>query len=288
MGGALFNNVLLNIQKEIAEHLQSAIIQEILDIYPNLKIVPIGSVGKKEFNSDIDIAIVVKDIKQLEKIITTVFDYTESITVESIYVISIKYPFEINDELNYVQVDFINVWDIDYTKFRYYCPNYLKNESKYKVGQKIMFANMVINHCLDLRQKNLQKNEFGIFLFEPIGLLRNIVNIDSNILTQEFVTKNPQEIAGMCFYDSNINHFNSIETLWDAIHSDNYKYPSEVKKLEKNFFINCWKKGWTNIVPENFEMQHWTNEEIWNFLNEENKIHKLNSIFAKLAGMENK
>jgi hypothetical protein len=92
----------------------------------------------------------------------------------------------------------------------------------------------------------------------------------------------------MCFSDSNRNHFNSVETLWEAIHSDIFKYPDEVKSIEKNFFVNCWRKGWVNIVPENFKLQYWTNEELWYFMNKQDKINKINHSIAKIVDMENK
>ena len=289
MGGRIFNGICEPISADIAIYIQQAIIDEIHDIYPNITIIPVGSVGKKsDFNSDIDIAIICKDINQLRDIIMSVFDYTESITMESLYIISIKYPYKIENKIKYVQCDFINVWDIEYTKFRYYCPNYINNESKYKVGQKIMFATMVINHCNDLKQQNCNTNQYGKYLFTPTGLFHRIYDIDKMIYTDTFVTTNVQEIVSMCFNDNDASHFNSIETLWEAIHSDKYKYPEEVKSLEKNFFVNCWRKGWENIVPEDFELQYWSNEEIWELINKQSKINKINNIFCKLANMENK
>ena len=73
MSGQLFYNICDKIDAKIAPFIQQAIIKEILDVYPNLIIIPIGSVGKKsDFNSDIDIAIVTKDINQLKEIISSV------------------------------------------------------------------------------------------------------------------------------------------------------------------------------------------------------------------------
>lgn len=289
MGGRIFNGICEPVSANIAPYIQQAIIEEIHDIYPNLTIIPVGSVGKKsDFNSDIDIAVICKDIDQLQDIITSVFDYTESITMESLYIISIKYPYKIEEEIKYVQCDFINVWDTEYTKFRYYCPNYINNESKYKVGQKIMFATMVINHCNDLKKQNCNTNQQGKFIFAPTGLFHRIYDTNKMIYTDIFITTSVQKIVSMCFNDNDPSHFNSIETLWEAIHSDKYKYPEEVKSLERNFFVNCWRKGWESIVPEDFELQYWSNEEIWEIINKHKRSNKINNIFAKLSDMENK
>lgn len=288
MSGQLFYNTCDKIDAKIAPFIQQAIIKEIQDVYPNLIIIPIGSVGKKsDFNSDIDIAIVTKDINQLKEIISSVFDYTEYITIESVYIVSIKYPYEYNGDLKYVQCDFINVWDADYTKFRYYCPDYTKGESKYKVGQKIMFANMIINHT-DNKNEGLSNGQCSRFKFEPTGLFRYIYELSNNRYKSYLYTLNPKQIAKMCFSDGDISHFNSVETLWETIHSNIYKYPEEVKELEKRFFVYCHKKGWTNIHPEDFYLQYWTVDEINNFIKNENLYHNINKVFSKISDMENK
>ena len=81
--------------------------------------------------------------------------------IESFYIVSIKYPYKINDEnIKFVSCDFIQVIDENYTKFRYECPDYTKNESNYKTGMKIMFASMILNHCL-IQSFNL--NRFNRF-----------------------------------------------------------------------------------------------------------------------------
>ncbi len=287
MSGQLFNKTCAPIEASIAPYIQQSIINEILDIYPQLTIIPIGSVGKKnDYNSDIDIAIVTHDVDYLREIISTVFDYTESVTLESLYIVSIKYPYKINNEIKYVQCDFMNVWDTEYTKFRYYCPNYIKEESKYKVGQKIMFATMILNHCKQLLIRN--EHTVSNFLFEPTGLFHRIIDLSKQTYTQNLVTLKPDVIATMCFSDGNTSHFNSVETLWDAIHSDVYKYPEEVKIIERNFFVNCYRKGWTNIFPEDFKLQYWTVEQIYEELNKFKYMHTINNIFANAGDMENK
>jgi hypothetical protein len=129
---------------------------------------------------------------------------------------------------------------------------------------------------------------FAKFDFRPTALFRYYMSKKDNIIHEQFITFNVNTIVNMCFNDNNKSHFNSIETLWDAIHSKSYKYPEELKDLEFNFFINCWKKGWTNIVPENFNLKYWTNEQIWEGINKQSKINKVNNIICNLSNMENK
>jgi hypothetical protein len=291
MSGKLFDKT-GPIRAFLAPTVQNSIIQEIHDIYPDLVCVPIGSVGKRndnEYNGDIDVAIKCKDVETLRSIIETVFDYIEdTIVTESLYIVSIKYPYQLGEEpIQFVQVDFMNIWDEDYTRFRYYCPDYRKNESRYKVGQKIMFATMLLNHTQD-KHDGLEDGCLSKFDFRPTALFRYWTNPKDDLLHEQYITTDVDKIVNMCFKDGDRNHFNSIETLWEAIHTDNFKYPEEVKSIEHNFFVNCWRKGWENIVPEDFNIQYWSNEEIWESINKQAKINKINNIFCKLANMENK
>ena len=279
MSNRAFNNT-QPISSKIAPNIQQEIIDKIIDKYPDIEYLPIGSVGKKnddDFNGDIDIAIKCKNIQELENIINSVFSSLETLKIESLYIISIDYPYHHQDKTMYVQCDFMIMWDKDYTKFRYYCPDYRKNESKYKVGAKIMFANMILNHCQE-KNNNLNDDEVGQFSFRPTALFRYVYKKDLSKYKEQYITNDPVEIAGYAFKDKDISHFNSVETLWKAIHSDNFKYPQEVKELEKNLFRNSFRKGWSYIVPEDFKLEYWDNETIWKVINEQRLIYKINSL----------
>lgn len=277
------NRVFLNtqpIKSSLATKVQQEIMDKILEKYPDIDYLFIGSVGKRkddDYNGDIDIAINCQNIETLNTIINDVFWYLESIQMESLYIISIKYPYLDMDEIKYVQCDFMIMWDKLYTSFRYWCPDYRENESKYKVGAKIMFTNMILNHTNE-RNKNLLEDEVGQFDFRPTALYRYVYKKDFSKYKEEFITLDPFEIASYCFKDSNPDHFISVETLWKAIHSDNFKYPDEVKELEKNLFKNSFKKGWTSIIPEDFELSYWTIEDIYKVINCEKIINEINKL----------
>lgn len=140
------------IKSEVAPLLQQLVIQELLNEYPELEYCCIGSVGKKkhgDYNGDIDIAVKAEDIDELEKMIYKVFSYTESVSSKSYFIISIAYPYKDildDDKMKFAAVDFMLMKDKEYTQFRYYCPDYRKDESKYKVGMKIMWASTILNH----------------------------------------------------------------------------------------------------------------------------------------------
>ena len=273
------------ILSEIAPQVQQQIINELKKEYKDIIYIPLGSVGKKpidEYNGDIDIAIKCQTIEELEQIINTTFYYLDSIKMESYYIVSVPFPYQINGEkeIKYVQCDFMLMWDEEYTKFRYYCPNYINKESNYKTGAKIMFANMILNHT-PARYDNIHEGFSAKFDFRPTALYRYIYDLTKMQYCEEYITTDINKIAKMCFTDGDITHFNTVESLWKAIHSDIFVNPNEVKSIEKNWFVNCWRKGWTSIVPENFELQYWTNEEIWAFIKKQDKINKINQIFDR-------
>lgn len=284
-GKVKFKNKCEPILSEIAPQVQQQIINELHKIYQDLICIPLGSVGKKpinEYNGDIDIAIKCQTIENLEQIIKSVFYYLDYVKIESYYIVSIPFPYQINgeEEIRYVQCDFILMWDEDYTKFRYYCPNYINKESKYKTGAKIMFTNMILNH-IPARYENIHEGFAAKFDFRPTALYRYIYDLTQMKYCEEYITNDVDRIVKMCFKDGDRNHFNTVESIWEAIHSDIFISPQEVKSIEKNWFVNCWRKGWTYIVPEDFKLLYYTNEEIWEFIHKQDKINKINQIFNK-------
>ena len=259
------------IKSEVAPLLQQLVIQELLNEYPELEYCCIGSVGKKklgDYNGDIDIAVKAEDIDELEKMIYKVFSYTESVSSKSYFIISIAYPYKDildDDKMKFAAVDFMLMKDKEYTQFRYYCPDYRKDESKYKVGMKIMWASTILNHTKErLDGVDLSNNEMGTLKFVPTGLYQTIFNKDTfEVISSRFITTNVDKIVNMVFNDGDRNHFNSVETLWEAIHSPCYKYPEEVKILEARLMINSYRKGWGDMInSRNFDMQYWTDAEI--------------------------
>ena len=281
MSGKVFGTEAQPIDAELAPHIQNAIIAEIENEYPDIVTIPLGSVGKKHTPSgDIDIGVKCANREELENIIDKVFGYLETKVIESFYIVSIKYPYKINDEnIKFVSCDFIQVIDENYTKFRYECPDYTKNESNYKTGMKIMFASMILNHCAE-RNIDCTDYYYGKYDFTPIGLYLYKINKE-NIMdyTYDFVTTDVDTIIHLPFNEKGSwEDFHSVETLWDAIHSDKFKYPEEVKSIELNWFINSYKKGWYSIKPEDFKLTYWTNEEIYKKLELYKGLQKINNI----------
>jgi len=167
-----------------------------------------------------------------------------------------------DNEEKLVQVDFMQMVDEDYTKFRYWCPDYKIGESKYKVGHKIMLMNTILNHCIDERFKDIESPYYAKFEYSPIGLYREIANFEDFTTHLEFVTTDVNTIMNMCSNKPSFDDFKTVESLWEFIHSNRFKYPDEVRTMELSFFRNCDLKGWTWIKAEDFKLQYFTADDI--------------------------
>ena len=101
LSGHIFKTKCEPILSEIAPQVQHQILDQLHNVFPNLTCIPIGSVGKKplnQYNGDIDIAIKCQNIEILEKIIKEVFYYLDTVKIESLYIVSIAFPYKLIDE----------------------------------------------------------------------------------------------------------------------------------------------------------------------------------------------
>lgn len=275
------------ISASIAPGVQDMIMDDILAVYPDITLIGLGSVGKKpddEFNGDIDIGVTADSIEQLEEMMRNVFGDYAIVSSKTFYIVSCKYPYIYKEEpVKYVAVDFILVKDIDYTLFRYYCPDYRKKESKYKVGAKIMFASTILNHCNTV-DEGMPEGYHGQYDFSPVGLYKYTIN-NTNIrdYKKELVTLDVDTIVRIAFKTRGREVFNSVETLWEGIHSDDFKFPEKVKAIEANFFVASYRKCWEEQVKcEDFKLDHWTVDEINELLKRHSYYRRLNASLDSL------
>lgn len=270
------------ISAKVAPMVQNEIIGLLHKKHPEVYAFGIGSVGKKnddDYNGDIDIAVVTNGIENLEFIIRDTFGDANVVNYKTLYIIAMNHRYVIGNEEKWVSVDFILSYNSDYTRFRYFCPNYRKGESRYKVGTKIMFANMILNHCMKEKTEGLKEGDAPIFNFTPIGLFKTVWHTKTGELEKYFISEDPGEITRMAFKTRGTDVFNSVETIWEAIHSDDFKYPEEVRKIEVNFFVNSYKKYWEEQVkPEDFDLADDVIDEINNKIKKESLLRKINQI----------
>lgn len=294
MSGRAFLGEVEPIRAAIAPLVQQAIIDRILEKFPDITIIPLGSVGHKaddDTNGDIDLGIIANDVEEISNIVNVTFpELLDTKVYNSYYIVSIKYPYMDGDIEKWVQVDFIQAKDAEYSKFRYACPNYKINESKYKVGAKICLVNLILNHDPN-KNINVPEGFKSKYLFEPHGLYRFIYNKnDFTDYKEEFITTDINTVMHIMFTDEITEHdFLSVETLWDAIHSDKFKYfnyPELIKAIELRWFVQCYRKGWESIKPEDFYLQYATLDEIYEIISGLEGVHKINRMLHKLSNYD--
>lgn len=126
-----------SIRGDLALKVANDIINNLHTKFPNIECSPIGSTGKKsekEYSGDIDIAIedTWDNYKQYLDYIKETYNPIIGNINNNLNVFNIGYSYDDNGEQKIVQVDFMFVDDIEYAKFIYHSPNYIKHESEYK------------------------------------------------------------------------------------------------------------------------------------------------------------
>ena len=126
------------------KEIEDAILKE----NPDIKMVPLGSVGKKnddQFNGDIDIAVNIDNKEELNELIDKVFPNLEKNPNTTQNIISISYPYNKEGQSGNAQVDFMIVKDIDFAKFFYHSPDFKKNESKFKGATRAKMLSIIVS-----------------------------------------------------------------------------------------------------------------------------------------------
>lgn len=266
MSGNLFNLADKIIATD-AIRIQDEIIEKLSGYVDPENIIKIGSIGKHNddhYHGDIDLAIKCSSFSEMSDILYKCFpeeDYPRYLnTSKNLYIHSIEYKYiSFTGAEKYVQVDFMLSTDIEYTKFRYYCPDYRKEETKYKVYARILLLKIILNNC----------DEYN-YTLTPIGLL--------NKQTKAYII-DVKEILGMMFIeDASNDDIGTTEKLWEALHSDKFRHPDKLKKIERAFFVVAYSQPWEQlgVYPEDFKLTYWTPEELNEFLTPMNDINRMN------------
>lgn len=219
----------------------------------------LGSVGKKktgDFNGDIDIAVEF-DRGQFENVLKKAFPDAEYAKSSLPNIISINYPYDYNGTIMYAQVDFMIVEDIEWAMFIYNSPDYTKNESQYKAALRnhlisIMVSEIPVeeqpqvndNGDVETKWKHSLNFAFGVtkqFLDYrgKNGLLKNPKRIKE---MEQIITKNKKDFINLLFDGGNDSDFNSLESIWKALHNK-YKYPQKIKDIEERFFTEVLERN---------------------------------------------
>ena len=235
------------------KEIEDAILKE----NPDIKMVPLGSVGKKnndQFNGDIDIAVKINTKKELIELIDKVFPDLEKNPNTTSSIVSISYPYNKEGKTGNAQVDFMIVKDIDYAKFFYHSPNFKNNESKFKGATRTKMLSIIVS-CIPVEDAKDEYFEDGKtvkkrwkYTFNTEGVFRQLLDytgkkgpLKNPKKVKEFeklIVNDPDNCIKFIFGDNGkIGDCNSAESLWKAVHDKNkFKFQDVVKKIEDRWF----------------------------------------------------
>ena len=235
------------------KEIEDAILKE----NPDIKMVPLGSVGKKnddQFNGDIDIAIKLDNKKELSELIDKVFPDLEKNPNTTPSIVSISYPYNKEGKSGNAQVDFMIVKDIDFAKFFYHSPDFKKNESKFKGATRAKMLSIIVS-CIPVEDAKDEYFEDGKtvkkhwkYTFNTEGVFRQLLDytgkkgpLKNPKKVKEFeklIVNDPDNCIKFIFGDNGkIEDCNSAESLWKAVHDKNkFKFQDVVKKIEDRWF----------------------------------------------------
>lgn len=215
----------------------------------------LGSVGKKadpDTNGDIDIAVLTNDKDHLIDCIEQAFPDCEINTKTGPGIVSIGYPYELPGGNTIVaQVDFMMVDDLEWAEFFYGSPDYTKNESLYKAALRNWLMSITFS-CLPVGElpltdedgKTLAKWKYAFsaagvnkqwleYRSKSGGFLKSPKKVKE---MEQFITKNWKEVLGMVFKNPDKKQFNSVESLWRALHSNEFLHSRAVlDEIEQRF-----------------------------------------------------
>lgn len=241
----------------ITLNIYEGIENKIKNVYSNISMSPLGSVGKKaenEFNGDIDIAILVSSKDELNNILDNVYPTLERNMNTAPNIISISYPYSIDGYEGNAQVDFMVTDNLEWAKWRFMSPNLKEHESKYKADPKIFLTRFIVT-AIPVKDNEIKYFDDGSikskykYTFNTNGLYKQFLNYEGkrgklknpirDKKYQQLISDKPDEVMEFIFgknYDE--KDFHSVEGLWDALHDNSkFKYGDEaIKEVEERFY----------------------------------------------------
>ncbi len=197
----------------------------------------IGSLGKKEFSGDVDIAVLSgynDDLNDWAEIFEQLeLDYK---IFKGFNQISFGYPFE----GQIVQVDLMLTQDLDWSKFIYYSPNLSSGESKYGgIYRNLLLSSLIISESrFETTDGNIEqfilRLDRGLFwVTKSFKDVDGKIRKTSNIIKESYITQN---VDSLCSYFQLKNPIMTFEQLWDQV-----KVRSSVERTKKRFEKFCYQ-----------------------------------------------
>ena len=237
----------------------------------------VGSAGKKkaeDTSGDIDICIKKDRMKEVlgsgdgrMDVYNDLAKYLEGMGYDR-YVVQpgfsqVSFGMPINDADDVVQIDFMLVRSLEWSKFTQASPDYTKDESKYKGHVRNVLMMCIVKYCFKRTTKRVtldddsvvdgETENFVIRLTD--GLYKTRKNWfgkkgDSMVKTanlmheyDELITDTPQGLIDLLFNDGTMDDFLSFETLYDAFISDRFKFPENRERILVGYVMSLDGQG---------------------------------------------
>ena len=318
-GGAAVNG------RRILQSEVSSIIDKVDEILSGLGLVRgedwdmVGSAGKKkeeDTSGDIDICIKKDRMKESlgsgdgrMDVYNDLAKYLEGLGYDR-YVVQpgfsqVSFGMPINDADDVVQIDFMLVRSLEWSKFTQASPDYTKDESKYKGHVRNVLMMCIVKYCFKRTTKRVtldddsvvdgETENFVIRLTD--GLYKTRKNWfgkkgDSMVKTanlmheyDELITDTPQGLIDLLFNDGTMDDFLSFETLYDAFMSDRFKFPENKGRILIGFVMSLDGQGIDipTEIPQEYVDQAREKEKL---ASEREAYDKANKIKRKIKHIE--
>ena len=237
----------------------------------------VGSAGKKkaeDTSGDIDICIKKDRMKEVlgrgdgrMDVYNDLAKYLEGLGYDR-YVVQpgfsqVSFGMPIADADDVVQIDFMLVRSLEWSKFTQASPDYTKDESKYKGHVRNVLMMCIVKYCFKRTTKRVTLDDDSIVDGETEnfvirltdGLYKTRKNWfgkkgDSMVKTanlmheyDELITDTPQGLIDLLFNDGTMDDFLSFETLYDAFMSDRFKFPENRERILVGFIMSLDGQG---------------------------------------------
>ena len=279
----------------------------------------VGSAGKKkaeDTSGDIDICIKKDRMKEglgsgdgKNDVFNDLANHLESLGYDK-YVVQpgfsqVSFGMNIDDSGEVVQVDFMLVRNLEWSKFTQASPDYTKDESKYKGHLRNVLMMCIVKYCFKRTTKRVTLDDDSIVDGETEnfvirltdGLYKTRKNWfgkkgDSIIKTanlmheyDELITDTPQGLIDLLFNDGTMNDFLSFETLYDAFMSDRFKFPDNREKILVGYVMSL--DGQKIDIPTEIPQEYIDKaREKERLAKEREEYEKVNKIKKKIKHIE--
>lgn len=283
----------------------------------------VGSAGKKkaeDTSGDIDICIKKDRMKEVlgsgdgkVDVYNDLAKYLEGLGYDR-YIIQtgfsqVSFGMPINDADDIVQVDFILVRNLEWSKFTQASPDYTKDESKYKGNVRNVLMMCIVKYCFKRTTKRVtldddsivdgETENFVIRLTDGLYKTRknwfnkkgDTIIKTTNLMHEydELITDTPQEFIDLLFNDGTIDDFLSFETLYDAFMSDRFKFPENRERILVGYVMSL---DGNNIdipteIPQEYVEQAREKERLAKEREEYEKVNKIKRKIKHIETFEN-